>query len=437
MAYTTSDNNYGTAKLIVGTSGKANYLTIATALTAASSGDTIFILPGTYTENLTLKAGVNLTAFQCDSSLNATGVVIISGNATFTGTGSVTISGIQLQTNSAALLTVSGSNASIVNLNNCYLNCTNNTGITFSSSNASSAILLLNCNGNLGTTGIAIHTMSSIGTMEYSYCNFGNRGGSSTISNNSAGLVFYEYSNFGSPIGSTSTGGCIVLYSQINTSTQDAIAFTANGSGINLAQHSDFFGGSSAAITTTANNTSIIDCGLSSTGSAIVTGSGTLVTYQGNQCLNGGVKNTVTATAGTIFGSIVGTSGIAPTTGFLGEQVRSTATSAALTSTVAANITSISLTAGVWDVSALAQCQPSVSATAINLGISANTASFTGVVFGDSGIQSGPPASILVSVSIPSFRLTLTTTTTYFLVVAVSFSGTATATGRISATRVG
>jgi len=61
--FTTSDNNYGTAKLIVdATAGSGNYTTIAAALAAASSGQTIFIRPGTYTENLTLVAGVNLTS---------------------------------------------------------------------------------------------------------------------------------------------------------------------------------------------------------------------------------------------------------------------------------------------------------------------------------------------------------------------------------------
>jgi pectin methylesterase-like acyl-CoA thioesterase len=58
-----STNNYGPAKFIVSSSAaNGTHTTIAAALTSASTGDTIFIRPGTYTENLTLKAGVNLTA---------------------------------------------------------------------------------------------------------------------------------------------------------------------------------------------------------------------------------------------------------------------------------------------------------------------------------------------------------------------------------------
>src|SRR5258708_20620706 len=123
-----STNTFGVAKWIVSaTASDGTHTTIASALTSASSGDTIFIRPGTYTENLTLKAGVNLSAFGSDSSQNGTGKVIISGTCTMTTAGSVTISGIQLQTNSAALLAVTGTLASVVNLQNCYLNCTNTT----------------------------------------------------------------------------------------------------------------------------------------------------------------------------------------------------------------------------------------------------------------------------------------------------------------------
>src|SRR6187431_1669292 len=97
----TFTNKWGTAKWIVDPSVAAvcTHTTIAAALTSASSGDTIFIRPGTYTENITLKAGVNLTAYGSDDSLNGTGVVIINGTCTFTAAGSVTLYGLQLQTN--------------------------------------------------------------------------------------------------------------------------------------------------------------------------------------------------------------------------------------------------------------------------------------------------------------------------------------------------
>ena len=205
------------AKWIVdATANRGTHTTIAGAIAAASSGETIFIRPGTYTENLTLKAGVNLTAFECDNSLNGSGHVIISGNTTFSGAGSVTISGIQLQTNSAAFLTVSGSAASIVNLNNCYLNCTNATGISFTASNTSAGINCFRCEGNMNTTGIAIYTMSSLGTLMFEYCFFTNNAVTTTASSNSAGVVFFNYSVGPVAFSTSGTGTFLATHSILN-----------------------------------------------------------------------------------------------------------------------------------------------------------------------------------------------------------------------------
>jgi hypothetical protein len=223
MAY----RNYSTANgFIVSQDGTGDFSTISAALTAASSGDTIFIRPGTYTENLTLKAGVNLSAFECDSSLNGTGKVIISGTCTLTAAGSVTISGIQLQTNSAALLAVTGTLASIVNLKNCYLNMTNNTGITFSTSSASGAINLQDCNGDLGTTGIGVFAHSSAGTLTFQTSFFTNSGGSSTASTISAGIVIVRQSRLTNPVTGSSTSQINFTQANINTSAQNVTCVT-------------------------------------------------------------------------------------------------------------------------------------------------------------------------------------------------------------------
>ena len=66
MVVNTGDNRWATSNFIVAPTiaEGAGYTTIAAALTAASSGNTIFIKPGTYTENLTLKAGVKSKSFR-------------------------------------------------------------------------------------------------------------------------------------------------------------------------------------------------------------------------------------------------------------------------------------------------------------------------------------------------------------------------------------
>jgi len=152
-----SINNYGVAKFIVATSAaNGTHTTLASAMSAASSGDTIF-LRNSVTENVTITPGVNIAAWSGDS-LN---VPSITGTLTMTGAGTSTLSGLRLVTNSAALIAVTGSAASILNVNNCYLNISNNDGITFSTSSSSGQISLFNCKGDLGTTGIKIFAHSS------------------------------------------------------------------------------------------------------------------------------------------------------------------------------------------------------------------------------------------------------------------------------------
>src|SRR3954466_5475246 len=102
--FTTGDNNFSTSKWIVNpTAGLGTHTTIAAALTSASSGDTIDITPGTYTENFSLKAGVNITATGADglttnlgSGTTASNVIIL-GSVTANYTGSVTLNGLQLK----------------------------------------------------------------------------------------------------------------------------------------------------------------------------------------------------------------------------------------------------------------------------------------------------------------------------------------------------
>lgn len=282
MTYTraVSTNAFGPAAFIVdATTSNGTHSTIASAITAAVSGQTIFVKPGTYTENLTLKAGVNLTAYGSDSSLNGTGNVIISGTCTLTAAGSVTISGIQLQTNSAALLAVTGSAASIVNLENCYLNCTNATGITFSSSSASAAINIRNCSGNLGTTGIALFSHSSAGTLLILGSDFSNTGASTTANTVSAGSFRSRRIVIFNPTTSSGTGNIDSNWCGFNTNSENVTAITSGGSGGGVFNQCNILGGSASAVS--ISNTTLIDNStISSTNTNAITGAGTL-TYGG------------------------------------------------------------------------------------------------------------------------------------------------------------
>lgn len=267
-----STNNYGCSKFIVDGTTVANgtHTTIQAAITAASSGDTVFVRDGSYTEDLTLKAGVNLTSWGSSSSLLNTPLVKIIGKATFTGSGTVTIYGVELQTNSDYFLVVSGNSASNVTLRTCFLNCLNFTGINYTSSSASSAIQIWDCTGDLGTTGIGIFTGNGAGGINswYSYC--GNSGGSTANTTLSAGGMGIYWCNFPINLSFTGTAAFAMLNSQIGI-------LTANGSGNGTVANSRISGSTSSAVSVGAGaQLTLSESEVSSSNTNAITGAGTI-----------------------------------------------------------------------------------------------------------------------------------------------------------------
>jgi|SRR5271170_3380980 len=433
MAY----RNYSVANgFIVDKLGNGDFTTIASALTAATSDDTIFIRPGTYTENLTLVVGVNLTAFESDA---AGGTVIINGNCTLSTAGTVTISGIELQTNSANNITVSGSAASILNLINCNINCLNNTGISFSSSSGSSVINVNNCTGNLGTTGIALFAHSAAGNLIFTGCSITNTGASTTASTCSSGLISLVSTLIKSPITTSSTGVIATLQSSIDPGAFNTTALTHGGSSASNVNFTTFGSGTASAVSISTTLT-MIKCSINSTNAtAVVTGGGT-INYQSMTFSNSGtVINTTTQTNS---GTLIGSKNTAPSSGFLGQQIRATVvqgSASPLMNNTGLNVTSINLTAGVWDVTGIIGfIGTPTGGTQTNASV--NTTSATLGIIGDNAVQS-PTLSTGTSdyyLTVPSYRIVISSTTPVYLVAAALFSGGAiSAYGRISATRVG
>lgn len=179
--------------------------------------------------------------------------------------------------------------------------------------------------------------------------------------------------------------------------------------------------------------------------------------------------NNPTITGGTIDGAVIGgttpaagsfttlsstgnftpsqTNGIVGTTtnnsanaGSVGEFLPNTTSGTSLTSTVAANATSISLTAGDWDVTGVVQFVPGAGATVTVIGTGTNTTSATFGAFQMNSIITGisaPAASGSLSLAAPVTRFSLSATTTVFLIASSTFSGgTQTCNGFIRARRV-
>ncbi len=290
-------NPYNTAKWIVDpTANLGTHQTITAALAAASSGETIFIRPGTYTENLTLKAGVDISAFTCDAY---TPNVKIIGKCAFTTAGTISISGICLQTNSDFALAVTGSAASIANLINCQILATNNTAISYTSSSASSGISLYNCVSDIQTTGIALFASSGAGSLVIRNGVHTNTGVSTTASTASSGGLTIDYvGNYQSAISVSGTANPNLVHSRINCGSINTTAFTTtSSSATQSAQFCRIDGGTASAISAGAGTLTLDFCAVSSSNANAITGAGTIqygrIVYTGTSS----TINTTTQTA--------------------------------------------------------------------------------------------------------------------------------------------
>ena len=281
-----STNNYGPAKFIVDASAaNGTHTTIASALTSAATGDTIFIRPGTYTENLTLKNGVQLSGL---AALGGSGdrTVIIGKLIDGGGAVNCTITNLTLQTNSDNLIALTGSGT--VTCVNCRIRCENATGINVG---AGSTVQLIGCTGQLNTTGIGYWT--GAGTVTARNSNFDNSGNSTTASTTS-GVIQLNYCTISAPISTSGAGVLLINGSYIDCSTQNTTAITTAGTGTSSLYNSTIFSGTASAVSVGSGtiinsyNTSV-----SSINTNAITGAGTYKT-SGTSYINTSRLNNVT-----------------------------------------------------------------------------------------------------------------------------------------------
>ncbi len=134
-----------------------------------------------------------------------------------------------------------------------------------------------------------------------------------------------------------------------------------------------------------------------------------------------------------------------PPAGFKGQTFRgyiSNSASIPLTSATTVTVTTINITAGIWDISALVGyvTGPTSTLTLAQASISA-TQSVIAANYGDDSVNHKPGSINVASQPvfvIPKFRVSLSGTTSYYLVANATFgTDTCAVYGRISATRVG
>ena len=267
-------NSYGTAKWIVNPiAGVGTHTTIASAIASASSGETIFITPGTYTENLTLKAGVNLTAFACDGLASGQGNpitpnVIIKGTCDASFSGNACYSGIQFLTNGAAAFTNSGSNISQIIFNGCSFYAFNATGLILSGTLTD--FTFYTCCFNASNTQAYFNVYGNIDVEE---CVFAGSTLNSTIS--TANVFINGCDTNGFSIVTSSTGTITAVGNNIiNGGT---IFLTTTGTGTSVLYNNNIETTSASTISIGTGTTVIVaNCSIASSNTNVITGSGIL-----------------------------------------------------------------------------------------------------------------------------------------------------------------
>ena len=292
-------NPYNCAKFIVDpTANIGTHQTIAAALAAASSGDTIFIRPGTYTENLTLKDGVNLTAFSCDGTVSAQGNettahVIILGTVTASFAGQAVMAGIQFKTNGASAIVTSGANVGSLTFNGCSIFANDSTGMTL---NATTKLNFYNCVFRSSSTN-NLFTCTSTNGIDVENCIF-NLSATAAASTIAAGrIVFNACDMHGLNITTSSGGGIFVnaCYWQYG----DQALLTTAGTGTSEVYNSFLNSDSASTISSGAGTiVNIANCEISSTNTNAITGAGTL-NYSGIVFTN--TSSTINTTTKTLL----------------------------------------------------------------------------------------------------------------------------------------
>ena len=269
------------------------------------------------------------------------------------------------------------------------------------------------------------------------YSKFTNTGASTTPNTISAGSLSVKWSTFTNPTTSSGTSSFNVDCSEFDTSVQNTTPITIGGSGNNGHLNSFYSGGTASAVSISSALT-IHQSTFSSSNANTITGAGS-ITYSDLSFTSG---STIDTTTQVLSGTLQGSKNTSPSAGFLGEQSISTVAAGApvnLSDSVAANITFISLTPGVWDVSGVITfLSDAITGTAFVASVSGTSA--TSGTIGDNRVDTPypPTAANHMSLTIPPYRVVTNTTINYYLVGFASFSvGTVNTCGRISATRVG
>lgn len=258
-----SSNLYTPNLFIVDASGHSPFLTIQSAITAATDmGKTaveIYIRPGTYTENLTLVAAFDLIGENRDS-------VVINGTHVVPAAGQIYMHSITFAQPIPAtdIFTEAGAGTCNIRFWNCYFNL--NSGCLLNLPTSTGIMTLKLCDDGSTANSIVINNAGA--TFVAENCNIGNGAVAGTIT----GSAQLRSSGINVPLNFETTG---VLLAR-GTRFTEALTFSDTYRG-NF-YHCSFYTGGSTPITVNAGTIVVLDnVVIESSAANIVTGAGTAI----------------------------------------------------------------------------------------------------------------------------------------------------------------
>ena len=276
------------------------HTTISSAITSASQGDTIILLPGVYTENLsfTSKAQISIVAQSQGQDFGVYLQTVIKGKITHSASGQVYFENIHFVDNSDNIYSMTGSNACLAFFNNCEFEMTHAvTAIVASNTSSSSSITLWNCRdgiNNASATLFSISITDGINGNFIVYDHFSiNALFSTTTSTLTSGLMIARNSYFSYPITVASGGTCDWQGCEINTSASiNATCLTYAGTAsIQDFNNCTFRSGTASAVSVSVSGqANLNNCTISSTNTNAITGAGTIkfsnISYENSAVVN-------------------------------------------------------------------------------------------------------------------------------------------------------
>ncbi len=245
--------------------GKGQFTTITAAVAAASSGDTIYIRPGTYTENFTI--GANIALVGITGGGHTSHEIIVNGKITVSGVFNPVIQNLTLTTNSDYCLSNTSTGRPIIR--DCILNASNNAILENTSTGG---IYVYDCQIYL-LTNTAFLSNTSTGFIRFYGCF--TQASTQLTASNTTGIVEIYNSTWNLAL-STSSGGTVNAYNSYILSNAAVVNIAYTGTGVSTITNCNLTNSGSQEVATMGAGTrlNITSCTVNSSAANAFTGAG-------------------------------------------------------------------------------------------------------------------------------------------------------------------